>query len=698
LLQPIAVGRPSASRPEGTTVNDEERTEDERLEEQVAERTADLERRNEAVTHALESRSAALEEAEETVHDREARLRSILDTAIDGIITIDEFGSIEGFNRAAERIFGYSAEEVLGCNARMLMPQPYAAAHDGYLARYVESGEPRIVGARREVVGLRKNGSTFPMELGVGEIIDHHRCFTGTVRDISKRKRLEAQVRYQAGLVDMVADAIISTDRDGTIRSWSKGAERMYGWAAEEVLGVSRECELLQAEFPEPSRAAVMAQLASTGAAQCEVIHITKDGARIDVLTSMTAKTDDDQAPSGFVALNRDITDRKRLERELQQALRMEAVGRLAGGIAHDINNLLMGISGCADLALKRLEQQSPAKPFVDEVKRAALEGATVPKRLLAFSRKRSGQTSVMDLDNVLESLASMLGRLLGEDIDIHVSLGSAGCRIMGDPGQLEHVVVNLALNARDAMPQGGKLSIATAVAMLADDDPARPRGLAPGRYIVLSSVDTGMGMDEETRNKAFDPFFTTKAHMDGTGLGLSTIYGFVQRSKGHIAVESQPGAGTTFTIWLPVVDGPAVEVRKAPRFQPHGQHTVLLVEDDLRVLRAVASYLEQADHHVLQAKDGASAIHIAGNHDGVIELLVVDAVLPDIGGAEVARKVTALQPGLETVFMSGHPVDRLQHDGLLPPRAVVLEKPFDDKELLAAIARAFAGDEGSVA
>ena len=679
-------------------MKDDERTDHDRLEEQVAKLTRDLERKNEACSEALESSSAALEEAAETVHDREARLRSILDTAIDGIITIDEFGIVETFNRAAERIFGYAADEVLGRNVRMLMPEPYHSQHEVYLARFMRTGKRQILDARREVIGRRKDGSTFPMELGVGEIMDHHRCFTGMVRDISDRKRLQAQVRYQASLVDMVSDAIISTDRDGTIRSWSRGAEKMYGWTAEDVLGLGREPELLQTVFPRTTRAAVMAGLAATGEAQCEVIQVTKDGARIDVLTSMTAKTDEAGAPSGFVALNRDITDRKRLERELQHALRMEAVGRLAGGIAHDINNLLMGISGCADLAIKRLDRRSPAMPFLDEVKRAALEGAAVPRRLLEFSRRRSRQTSVMDLDSVLESLEGMLARLLGEDIDIHFALGSDGGKIMGDPGQLEHVIVNLALNARDAMPHGGKLTIATAAIELAEDDPARPRALAPGPYITLTSADTGIGMDEETRSKAFDPFFTTKAHMEGTGLGLSTIYGFVQGSKGHIAVVSELGAGATFTIWLPVVDATLIRFTDTAPTKTAGHRTVLLVEDDARVRRAVASYLEPASHRVLQAEDGTSAIHLAGDHEGRIELLLIDAILPDIGGAHVAREVAALQPGIEIVFMSGHPLDRLEEDGLLPPRAVVLEKPFDEVALLAAIDRAFGVGEGSAA
>ena len=501
-------------------------------------------------------------EAEVSLEDSEARLRAIVDTAIDAIVTIDEVGTIDSFNASAERIFGYRAAEVIGRNVRMLMPSPYREEHDGYIARYLRTGVPRIIGMGRQLVGQRRDGTTFPLDLGVSEVIDGERRFTGILRDLS---------------------------------------------------------------------------------------------------------------------------DRKRLEDEFRHAQKMEAVGRLAGGIAHDFNNLLAGIIGCCRIAARELGREQRAKELVDEIRGAAERGAAMTRQLLAFSRKRPSEARRVELNAVLADLEHILRQLLGEDIELTLALAESGGPIVADPGQIEQIVMNLAVNAREAMPRGGSLSIVVEDLELTPTHALWCKGLEPGPYALLRVTDTGCGMDEETREKIFEPFFTTKGPGQGTGLGLSTVYGIVQRFQGAVHVYSEADCGTTFRIYFPRVTEPAEEAAVPEVAEPPdngGKETILLVEDDRLVRVGLRHELEDLGYEVLVAADAEEALELCLGHEDGIDLLLTDIVMPGRSGAELARELRTRKPDLKALFMSAFPSEVLIEQGRLEADQPTLEKPFAVEEM----------------
>ena len=371
--------------------------------------------------------------------------------------------------------------------------------------------------------------------------------------------------------------------------------------------------------------------------------------------------------------------ERKKLEEQLRQAQKMEAIGQLTGGIAHDFNNMLTVIIGYSELMLQRLKADDPLRSEVEQVKEAGVRASLLTRQLLAFSRKQVLQPRVLDLNAVLTNMDRMLQRLIGEDIDL-VTVPAPGLgRVLADPGQIEQVIMNLAVNARDAMPQGGKLTTETANVEL-DEAYARQHGpVQPGPYVMLAVSDTGCGMDAETQARIFEPFFTTKEVGKGTGLGLSTVYGIVKQSSGDIWVYSEPGRGTTFKIYLPWVEGAVdtVEPGVAPARDVRGSETILLVEDDVGIRRLVRQVLAERGYWVLEAIHGTHAIQISEQHTVPIHLLVTDVVMPGMSGRELAEHLKPSRPNMKVLFMSGYTDKAIVHHGELDPGTAYLQKPF---------------------
>jgi len=371
--------------------------------------------------------------------------------------------------------------------------------------------------------------------------------------------------------------------------------------------------------------------------------------------------------------------ERKKLEEQLRQAQKMEAIGQLTGGIAHDFNNMLTVIIGYSELMLQRLKADDPLRSEVEQVKEAGVRASLLTRQLLAFSRKQVLQPRVLDLNAVLTNMDRMLQRLIDENIDL-VTMPSPGLgRVLADPGQIEQVIMNLAVNARDAMPQGGKLTIETANVEL-DDAYAREHvSVKPGPYVMLAVSDTGCGMDAETQARIFEPFFTTKEPGKGTGLGLSTVYGIVKQSGGDIWVYSEPGRGTTFKIYLPWVEGAVetVEPGVAPARDVRGSETILLVEDDVGIRRLVRQVLAERGYWVLEAIHGKHAIEIGEQHTVPIHLLVTDVVMPGMSGRELAERLKLSRPNMKVLFMSGYTDKAIVHHGELDPGTAFLQKPF---------------------
>ena len=380
-----------------------------------------------------------------------------------------------------------------------------------------------------------------------------------------------------------------------------------------------------------------------------------------------------------YIAVKQDISDFKQLEEQLRQSQKLEAIGMLAGGIAHDFNNLLTVIRGYSDLTLMRLSEEDPLHRNISEVKKAAERAAGLTRQLLAFSRKQVLQPKVLDLNAVVSELEKMLRRLIGEDIGLRTVLESDLGSVKADPGQIEQIIMNLAVNARDAMPQGGKLTIETTNVYLDEDYAKVHIAVIPGPYVMFAVSDTGTGMDSRTQARIFEPFFTTKEKGKGTGLGLSTVYGIVKQSGGNIWVYSEVGQGTTFKVYLPRVDEGAQEYKRSAETEGaiQGSETILLAEDEEMVRKLARQVLEMHGYQVLEAANGGAALLICERHKEPIHLLITDVIMPEMSGRELADRLAQLRPEMKVLYMSGYTDNAIVHQGVLDEGANFIQKPF---------------------
>ena len=387
----------------------------------------------------------------------------------------------------------------------------------------------------------------------------------------------------------------------------------------------------------------------------------------------------------------RDVTERKNLEEQFRQSQKMEAIGRLAGGVAHDFNNLLTVITGYSANSLSVLRPEEELYEGIQEISKAADRAAALTRQLLAFSRRQVLQPQVFDLNEVVADMDRMLRRVLGEDVELQTVLNSGLGSILADRGQMEQVVMNLVVNARDAMPKGGKLVIETALVELDEDYAQQHRSVVPGRYVMLAVSDTGHGMDAATQARIFEPFFTTKAPGEGTGLGLSTVYGIVRQSGGSIWVYSEPGEGTTFKIYLPIAakGEEAVEERRQTAKPTGGSETVLVVEDEAGIRKMICAVLKKAGYTVLEARNGGDALRVSDGYAGSVQLLITDVVMPVMDGRDLVRRLATIRPDLKVLFMSGYTDDSIAHHGIIDPDTPFLQKPFTPLALAAKVREA---------
>jgi PAS domain S-box-containing protein len=504
-------------------------------------------------------------------------------------------------------------------------------------------------------------------------------------RDVTDREVLEWRLRHQASLVESVSDALFSAGLDHAVRTWNPAAQRLLGWTGEQMIG--RSWTVAAPFAPESGTVTEMFDtLLVEGAWRGDGVQRDRDGNPIAVSMSANLATDPNGERYAIYSV-RDERQLRQLESELRHAQKMEAVGRLASGIAHDFNNLLMGIIGCADIALSELDHPGAVATFLDEIKRAASSGAGITRQLLAFSRRREPDPTPFELGEAVAASAEMLRRLVGEDMPFEISGAGGALWVDADRGQIEQVLMNLVVNARDAMPGGGKLTIE-----LTREELSSPLGrLAAGPCVVLAVSDTGCGMDEATRERLFEPFFTTKPAGEGTGLGLSTVYGIVKRAGGHIGVRTEPGRGSTFTIRLPAIAAPPDRDASdlAISAVAGSGRIALVVEDEALVRLTCAHYLGELGFEVLEAGDAARAIELAGERREAIDLLITDVVLPGGSGDQIVSEISALCPGVAAVFMSAHPPAELARAGYVAADRPALHKPFSRDELERAVTEA---------
>ncbi len=493
-------------------------------------------------------------------------------------------------------------------------------------------------------------------------------------------RALWERTRTLETLIDATPGAIVALDTAGRVVTWSKAAERMFGWSEREMLG---RCVpfIPDRDRGEPDEAAV--RILRGEAMLSESQRQRKDGTLIDVLSSGAPIINAQGQVAGSIAVLVDVTERRQLEEQLRQVVKMEGIGRLAGGIAHDFNNLLTVIGGRCHLVLGQLPAEHPIRRDIKIIGESGERAASLTRQLLAFSRSQILQPAVFDLNEMVSDMKTLLERLLREDVDLVLSLDPSIGQVIADRAQLEQVVLILAVNARDAMPEGGEFTLETRNVELDDAYVRQHVDARPGSYVVLSVCDSGTGMDAATRARIFEPFFTTKDVGKGRGLGLAAAYGILHQSHGHITVDSEPGKGTTFGIYLPRAGADASALAATESGAPPcGTETVLLVEDEPSFRALTRELLEQSGYTVLESEDVQHALRIAEQHEGTIHLLLTDVVMPRMNGRALARAVQEFRPDIRVLYMSGYTDNVIVHQGILDPGTPFLQKSFTPGKL----------------
>ncbi|MGH9719323.1 MAG: PAS domain-containing protein [Bryobacteraceae bacterium] len=611
-----------------------------------------------------------------------ARLAAIVEATPDFVAIADLDQGSQYVNTAGLRMVGRSPDEaarvrVGGSIAPRLRSKILDEAIPAAIRDGVWQGESALLGP---------DGREIP----VSQVILSHKSDDGKVkylstiaRDISELKAAEEMLRHS----ETILAAAQSVARIG---SWDEDVRtHRLSWSAEthRIFGIPRGTEVNQGLFysrvhPEDQRTvrqAVAQAMSTRKPYSIEHRIVMPDGSVRYVQERAEVFYDDAGQPVRMVGTVQDITDRRRLEEQLRQSQKMEAIGRLAGGVSHDFNNLLTVIGGYARALHEDLAGNSTAREHLEEILKAADRAAALTRQLLTLSRREITQTEVFNLNELLSPLNRMLGRLIGEDIDLEMTLDPRLGSIRADPGQIEQVILNLVVNARGAMPNGGRLLIETANLDL-DASQVTTLGLEPssaGPWIRLSVSDNGCGMDPQTLALIFEPFFTTKPAGKGTGLGLSTVYGIVRQSGGVISVYSEPSVGSTFLIYMPRVAAARRETAPLAPQQQQGSETILLVEDEPALRKLVRQMLTRLGYTVIEADCGAAALRVAADHDGSIDLLLTDVVMPGMNGRELATRLTDEHTGIRVLFMSGYTDDAIVHHGVLEREVPFLQKPF---------------------
>jgi PAS domain S-box-containing protein len=631
----------------------------------------------------------------EQLRRSELHFRSLLENALDIITVVDGSGMIRYASPSTERVLGYTPQELTGTNILQLVHVDDASAALDSYCRAVQSGAPT---PPVEVRVRRKDGAWRVLE-AIGKSLLTDPIVAGIVinsRDITERKeaaqRLYTVNERLRAVIEGSPLAIYLLDTEGRVQAWNKAAERLFGWSEEEVVG--REAPTLGPETEHEAKDYLDMALRGEVLVQSETTRLRKDGTLIDVNVWTALLRDESGRLQGIVAMVADTTERKRLEEQFRHAQKMEAVGRLAGGVAHDFNNLLTVITGYSQLALNRLPADSQAATELKEALGASDRAASLTKQLLSFSRRQVVQPTVLDINTVVNDMHRMLRRIIGEDIELIVRLSPGLHPVRADRGQIELVLLNLAINARDAMPDGGQLIVETANVDLGEGGQRNRMMEMSGPCVALSVTDTGIGMDAKVRAKIFEPFFTTKESGKGTGLGLSTSYGIVRQHGGDIWVYSEPGMGATFKIYLPVADEIAHNLApdSTEANAEGGAETILIVEDEPRVAAVMRESLSAKGYEVLCTSETADALAIAREHAGPIHLLLSDLVLNSMHGSELARQIRTVRSGIKVLFVSGYSSAGGAGQKFLEPGAAFLQKPFAPEALARKVREVLRG------
>ena len=621
---------------------------------------------------------------EQVLAESEARQSAISKKNLDGIVTIDKAGRIIDINPAAENLFGHKAQDAIGQElAGLISPPKHCEANRKGLRRHLSAAKAKISGRRLEMSALQADGAQILIALTVTPIVVNGQpIFVGFLRYISRRKQAEHAWKLTQLAIDNATDSVYLMTPDSRFCYVNAAACRSLGYSREELLSmtIADVAPDFRAEtWPEQWNA-----LRDKGSAPFEARHRTKDGRIFPVEVSRNyLEFDGHEYNCAFV---RDITRRKQTDVQLKQAQKMQAVGQLTSGIAHDFNNLLTIINGNLQLLEEASKQDQRFSTLIQAALEAGLRGADLTRRLLAFSRQQLLLPKVIDINGLVREIEPLLKRTLGEELYFNTKLAGDLWLTQVDPSQLENALINLGINARDAMPRGGRLNIETRNVSLDEGYTLIESEVAPGEYVLLNVSDNGTGISKDALPHVFEPFFSTKGPGKGSGLGLSMVYGFVKQSKGHIKIYSEEGwYGTSVKIYLPrsqsaSEDTKATPIRKVP--VPKGQETILIVEDEEAVRRVALRFLNDLGYRLLEAATGPEALTILGKHED-IDLLFTDVVMPGgMTGAQLAKEARERNPSLRVLFTSGYSDTGIFDHGVLHGSDDILNKPYRKEEL----------------